>query len=91
MKKIIFVSVMLSALGCAPAGPPAKTYTRPEVGMLHTDFDVLCKPTTQSADLVSVSGPMTTLTLVSTPERESNGCSGTFQFRDNKLESIQKR
>jgi hypothetical protein len=34
---------------------------------------------------------VTTLTLVSTPERESNGCTGLFQFRDNKLESIQQR
>ena len=91
MKSIILLTCALSALGCAPAAPPAKTYARPEVGMIHTDFDELCKPTTQSADLVSVSGPMTKLTLVSTPERESNGCSGTFQFRDNKLESIQKR
>lgn len=91
MKKVIFVTMVLFALGCAPAGPAPKTYSRPEVGMLHTDFDVLCKPTTQNADVVSVSGPMTTLTLVSTPERESHGCSGIFQFRDNKLESIRKR
>ena len=90
MKNIMLLTLVLSALGCAPAGPAAKTYTRPEVGMQHTDFDELCKPTTQYADLVSVSGPVTKLTLVSTPERESNGCSGTFQFRDNKLESMQK-
>ena len=91
MKKVIFVILLLCAFGCAPAGPAAKTYSRPELGMMHTDFDVLCKPTAQTADLVSVSGPVTKLTLVSTPERESNTCSGTFQFRDNKLESIQKR
>jgi len=91
MKRFILVSLFLSTLGCAPAPPAAKTYSRPEVGMSHTDFDVLCKPTTQSSDLVSVSGPSTTLTLVSTPERDSNGCSGIFQFRDKKLESIQKR
>ena len=91
MKRITLVALLLSALGCAPAGPAAKTDSRPEVGMLHTDFDMLCKPTTQTADVVSVSGTSTTLTLVSTPERESNGCSGTFQFRDNKLESIRKR
>ena len=81
----------MSALGCAPASPAAKKYSRPETGMSHTDFDELCKPTTQSADVVSVSGNLTKLTLVSTPERESNGCSGIFQFSDNKLESIQKR
>jgi hypothetical protein len=91
MKNVILLTFVLSALSCAPAAPPAKTYSRPEVGMMHTNFDELCKPTTQSADLVSVAGPLTTLILVSTPERESNGCSGTFRFRDNKLESIQKR
>ena len=88
MKTAIAAVITFLALGCAPAGPAAKTYSRPEVGMSHTDFDVLCKPTTQTSDVVSVSGSMTTLTLVSTPERQSNGCSGTFQFRDKKLESI---
>jgi len=88
MKTITAATLMFSVLGCAPSGPTAKTYSRPEVGMQHIDFDVLCKPTTQTADVVSVSGTMTTLTLVSTPERNANGCAGTFQFRDKKLESI---
>jgi hypothetical protein len=91
MKKALFLILLSSLLACAPAGPAAKTYSRPEVGMAHTDFDELCKPTTQTSDVVSVSGSVTKLTLVSTPERESNGCSGIFQFRDNRLESIQKR
>ena len=91
MKKALFLILLSCLLACAPAGPAAKTYAHPEVGMTHTDFDVLCKPTTQTSDVVSVSGSVTQLTLVSTPERESNGCSGIFQFRDNKLESIQKK
>jgi hypothetical protein len=91
MKTIIVAILISSSLGCAPAGPTAKAYSRPEIGMSHTDFDVLCKPTTETADLVSVAGTSTTLTLVATPERQANGCSGTFQFRDKKLESIQKR
>jgi len=93
MTKYICLVFLLLA-GCTPSAPSAKVYAKPEVGMLNTDFDALCKPTTESADLVSVSnaasGERTTLKLVSTPARESNGCSGTFIFAGSRLESIQK-
>jgi hypothetical protein len=61
MTKVLFITLVLSAVGCTPAGPAAKSYSRPEVGMQHADFDALCKPTTQSADVVSVAGTMTKL------------------------------
>ena len=89
---ICVLFLMLAA--CSRPADPAKNYSKPEIGMLNTDFDVLCKPTTQTADVVSMgdgpSGKRTTLKLVSTSERESTNCSGTFTFVNARLESIQK-